>query len=112
MESRTTTQTVTYYNRIRKLTRIESMLLKKLLENRGRVITIGTLEQNLYGERCDKIHSNALAVHTHNLRRKFPELKIKPIRGVGYVLENSTEITETNFNYTLFYHREVEIKYS
>lgn len=56
MESRTTTQTATYYNRIRKLTRIESMLLKKLLENRGRIITIGTLEQNLYGERCDKIH--------------------------------------------------------
>jgi DNA-binding response OmpR family regulator len=73
----------------KKVTPIETALLNKLLEHRGRVLTMKLLEETVYGSQGDKINSNALTVHMHNLRRKFPELKIKTIRGVGYVLKNS-----------------------
>jgi DNA-binding response OmpR family regulator len=84
-----TTLTVTSNNQVKKVTFTEWSLLKKLVENQNRVTTIRSLEQNIYGDRCDKINSNVLAVHIHNLRRKFPEFRIKAIRGIGYVLEYS-----------------------
>lgn len=83
------TQTVTYLNRVKKLSRKEWVLLKIFLEYQGQVITVGRLEQKLYGDHWDKINSNAVTVYIHNLRRKFPELRIKSIRGEGYVLEDS-----------------------
>lgn len=82
------TQTVTYRNQPRKITAIEWVLLNQLLENQGRIVTIALLEQKIYEKtHKEEITSNVLAVHMHNLRRKFPELTIKTIRGVGYVLK-------------------------
>jgi DNA-binding response OmpR family regulator len=89
------TQTLVGHNPIRKVTPIEAALLNKLLEHRGQVLTMKLLEEMVYGSQGYKIKSNALTVHMHNLRRKFPELKIKTIRGVGYVLKNSQNDEQT-----------------
>lgn len=83
------TETVACLHGNRKITSMEWTLLKKLVQHRGRVITVELLIQNMYGDQLNEINSNVLAVHICNLRRKFPELKIQTIRGVGYVLKNS-----------------------
>lgn len=87
------TEAVTY-NPTTKLTPIELTLLKKLLKHRGRVVTLELLEEHIYADHSDKIQSNTLAVHIHNLRRKFPGINIQSIRGVGYVLKESLEHNE------------------
>lgn len=72
------------------LTKIEFALLKKLLENAGKVVQRDHLNQILYG--WDKyVDSNAIEVHIHNLRKKFGSKFIRTIRGVGYMIESSKE---------------------
>ena len=62
------------------------MVLRKLLENIGHVLSRQQLVDNIYGWDSD-LESNALDVHIHNLRKKFhPEL-IRTVRGVGYVID-------------------------
>lgn len=68
------------------MSRREFALLKKLLENVGRVVSRETLTQSLYGWH-DDIDSNTLEVHTHNLRKKLTMPFIKTIRGIGYLIE-------------------------
>ena len=65
--------------------RREFVLLQKLLENAGRVISREQLNQTLYG--WENIDSNALEVHIHNLRKRFGATLIRTIRGVGYMVE-------------------------
>jgi len=80
---------VTLNNQTIPLSRREFTLLKKLLENIGRVISRDQLTQTLYGW-SDDIDSNALEVHVHNLRKKFGSaLPIRTIRGVGYMVEKA-----------------------
>lgn len=64
----------------------EFSLLLALLENVGRVMSRGRLEQSLYGWR-EEPDSNVLEVHIHHLRRKLGNELIKTLRGVGYVIE-------------------------
>ena len=65
------------------LPRRELMLLKVLMENRGRIQPKQKLESRLY-EWGDEVSSNTIEVHIHHLRKKLPENFIKTIRGVGY----------------------------
>lgn len=68
------------------LQRREFMVLRKLLENIGHVLSREQLVEHIYGWDSD-LESNALDVHIHNLRRKlYPEL-IRTVRGVGYVID-------------------------
>ncbi len=44
------------------------------------------LQQSLHGW-DDSASDNAIEVHIHNLRKKAPNVPIKNIRGVGYIIE-------------------------
>ena len=68
------------------ISRREFVLLQKLIENSGRVISREQLNQTLYGW-GENIDSNALEVHIHNLRKRFGSKLIRTIRGVGYMTE-------------------------
>lgn len=68
------------------LSRREFVLLQKLLENTGRVLSREQLNQALYSW-DDEIDSNALEVHIHNLRKKLGFPILRTIRGVGYMVE-------------------------
>ncbi|KJY82877.1 XRE family transcriptional regulator [Vibrio galatheae] len=69
-----------------KLTRNEFKILASLMTNAGRVQSKEQLQQSLHG--WDEGSSdNAIEVHIHNLRKKVPDVAIKNIRGVGYILE-------------------------
>lgn len=76
------------------LSRREFVLLQKLLENSGRVISRDQLNQTLYGW-GENIDSNALEVHIHNLRKRFGTNTIRTIRGVGYMAEKRDGTSET-----------------
>ena len=67
------------------LPRKEYMLLKALMENQGRVQSKQQLENKLY-QWGEEIGSNAIEVHIHHLRKKFPSDFIKTLRGIGYVV--------------------------
>lgn len=71
------------------LSRREFVLLQKLLENTGRVLSREQLNQALYSW-DDEIDSNALEVHIHNLRKKLGFPILRTIRGVGYMVEKLT----------------------
>jgi len=66
--------------------RREFVLLQKLLENNGRVLSREYLTQTLYGWE-EEIDSNTLEVHIHNLRKKLGSKLIRTIRGVGYMVD-------------------------
>ncbi|MEJ2515329.1 MAG: response regulator transcription factor [Gammaproteobacteria bacterium] len=70
------------------LRRREYDILEALVENAGRVMSRGKLEQRLYGWRSE-VESNAVEVHIHHLRRKLSPEFIRTIRGVGYMVEKS-----------------------
>lgn len=74
------------------LPRREFVLLQKLLENIGHVVSRETLGQCLYGWEGD-VDSNALEVHIHNLRKKLGNNFIRTIRGVGYMIEKDSTDT-------------------
>lgn len=67
------------------LSQKEFIIIRYLMEHKGRPISRSRLEEQLYG--WDKeIESNALEVHIHNLRKKLGSDLIKTVRGVGYRL--------------------------
>lgn len=68
------------------LARREFSLLKKFLENPGKVLSRETLMQAIY-DWNDEVDSNTLEVHIHNLRKKLDTHLIRTIRGIGYILE-------------------------
>jgi two-component system response regulator QseB len=71
--------------------RREIMLLQKLLENIGQVVSREALSQCLYGW-GDEIDSNTLEVYVHNIRKKLGLGNfIRTIRGVGYMVEKELE---------------------
>jgi two-component system response regulator QseB len=86
IELDTSALAVTFNGQVVELQRREFMVLRKLLENIGSVMSRQQLVDNIYGWDSD-LESNALDVHIHNLRRKlYPEL-IRTVRGVGYVID-------------------------
>ncbi len=69
--------------RVVELPRREAALLQLLLENRGQVVSLERIHDQLYGW-DEGVESNAPAVHIHNLRRKLGKGLIETVRGVGY----------------------------
>jgi two-component system response regulator QseB len=77
---------VTFEGRAVSLQRREYMLLEKLLQSVGQVLSRAQLEESLYGW-DGGVESNSLDVHIHRLRRKlYPEV-IRTVRGIGYVMD-------------------------
>lgn len=68
------------------LQRREFMLLQKLLESAGQVLSRAQLEESVYGW-DGGVESNSLDVHIHRLRRKLYPDVIRTVRGVGYVID-------------------------
>jgi two-component system response regulator QseB len=77
---------VTCDGRAVELQRREFMLLHKLLESAGQVLSRAQLEESLYGWEGG-VESNSLDVHIHRLRRKLYPDVIRTVRGVGYVID-------------------------
>ena len=74
-----------------KLTAKELLLLQKLCENRGRIVTFDALSQALWGDFYYG-YENSLMVHVRRLREKIEENPSEPrwlttARGLGYKLE-------------------------
>jgi len=86
----TITLSVTYGNRVVALQRREFMLLRKLLESAGQVLSRTQLEESLYGWEGGA-ESNAVDVHIHNLRKKLDPGLIRTVRGVGYAIDRQTD---------------------
>jgi DNA-binding response OmpR family regulator len=84
------TLSVTYGNRVVSLQRREFMLLRKLLESAGQVLSRTQLEESLYGW-DGGAESNAVDVHIHNLRKKLDPGLIRTVRGVGYAIDRQTD---------------------
>jgi len=70
------------------LPRREFVILQKLLENVGHVVTRESLAQTLYGWN-EEMDSNTLEVHIHNIRKKLGVDWIRTIRGVGYLIDKT-----------------------
>jgi DNA-binding response OmpR family regulator len=80
--------TVTFEGQPVALQRREFMLLQKLLQSAGQVLSRAQLEESLYGWDSG-VESNSVDVHIHKLRRKlYPEV-IRTVRGVGYVADST-----------------------
>lgn len=77
---------VTCEGRAVALQRREFMLLQKLLESPGQVLSRAQLEESVYGW-DGGVESNSLDVHIHRLRRKLYPDVIRTVRGVGYVID-------------------------
>ncbi|MFJ2994915.1 response regulator [Pandoraea sp. NPDC087047] len=67
------------------LSRTEVDLLANLAGSRGRWLTADMLHERLYGL-SERVNSNALNVHIHNVRRKLGSDVIQTARGLGYRL--------------------------
>ncbi len=80
------TQVLSKAGQIIDLSQKEFIIIRYLMEHKGRPISRSRLEEQLYG--WDKeIESNALEVHIHKLRKKLGSELIKTVRGVGYKLD-------------------------
>jgi two-component system response regulator QseB len=78
--------TVTFEGRPVALQRREFMLLQRLLQSAGQVLSRTQLEEAVYGW-DNGVESNTVDVHIHKLRRKlYPEV-IRTVRGVGYIAD-------------------------
>ena len=74
------------------LTRLEFLLLRRLIENHGRVVKVLELQRELWPNSA--AHGvGALHARVHTLRQKLTEGgepdPIRSVRGVGYVFEQS-----------------------
>ena len=67
------------------LTTMEFDILVVLFERAGRVVTRGTLAEQLKGEEW-MVYDRSTDVHISHIRKKIGSAKIKTIRGVGYLV--------------------------
>ena len=67
------------------LSRRELALLRALLQNPDRILSLDQLQASLYGFETD-VESNAVNVHIHHLRRKLGPMIVETVRGLGYRL--------------------------
>ena len=64
----------------------EFVVLRTLLENKGKPISRSKLENSMYAWNSE-VDSNTVTVHIHNLRKKLGEEFIVTKRGFGYLIE-------------------------
>lgn len=81
-----TAHTVTQGERRVHLSAQEFNLLRRMIENAGRVMPRDELERLLYGLDIE-IESNTVEVYVHFLRKKLGESLIRTVRGVGYIID-------------------------
>ena len=91
VEFSTDAGTVTRQNRVTSLTAKEYIILKKLVENRGKIVSIVDLCETLWPDGSYGLESS-LIVHIRHLREKIEDDPSKPkyiitVRGLGYRLE-------------------------
>jgi len=67
-------------------------LLHALMLNAGRIMSREQIEQQLYSW-GQEVESNTIEVHIHHLRRKLQPDLIQTVRGVGYTVLRSPELT-------------------
>lgn len=87
VELDTQAHTITVQGSEENFSRREYMIIKSLLENKGRIQSKEQLENKLY-EWGEEVASNTVEVHISNIRKKLPKNFIKTVRGVGYVVSN------------------------
>ncbi len=64
----------------------EHAIVEILLNNIGRVVSKGQIEERVYDWSNEEIESNTIEVHISALRRKLGKDFIKTIRGLGYII--------------------------
>lgn len=72
------------------LTAREYAVLHALMLNKPRLQSRAQLEEALYGW-GDEVESNTVEVHIHHLRKKFGRKLIRTVRGMGYMLSDTTD---------------------
>jgi len=77
---------VTYHGADMSLSPREFVVLRTLLENKGKPISRSKLENSMYAWNSE-VDSNTVTVHIHNLRKKLGEEFIVTKRGFGYLVE-------------------------
>jgi len=77
---------VTYHGEVMNLSPREFVVLRTLLENKGKPISRSKLENSMYAWNSE-VDSNTVTVHIHNLRKKLGEEFIVTKRGFGYLVE-------------------------
>ncbi len=77
------TRDITVGNITHLLSAREYALMHALMEHPGAVLSVGALEERLYGWN-DEIESNTIEVHIYQIRKKLGKNCIMNVRGVGY----------------------------
>jgi len=77
---------VTYHGAGVSVSPREFVVLRTLLENKGKPISRSKLENSMYAWNSE-VDSNTVTVHIHNLRKKLGEAFIVTKRGFGYLVE-------------------------
>lgn len=67
------------------MTPSEHALLEMLIRSGSRLVSRERLARELYGD-TDRVDSNAIEVHIHNLRKLIGRERIETVRGFGYRL--------------------------
>jgi len=68
------------------ITKKEFLILERLIKNRGKIVSLHSLENDLYSFE-DEYSRNAIEVALHRLKKKLPNEFIKNKRGEGYYIE-------------------------
>lgn len=90
--------TVSFGENVMELTAKELLLLRKLSDNRGNIVTFDIICQTLWGDSYYG-YENSLMVHVRRLREKIEEEPSKPkwlltVRGLGYKLAKDKNTRE------------------
>lgn len=83
-------------DQIIRLTIKESLLLELLMRNAGQVITKERILYKVWSYSSDIELSN-VDLYIHYLRKKLPGHSIRTIRGVGYCLQEYTDVSTASF---------------
>ena len=70
------------------LSKNEFLLLKYFLENLGKILSRDEIIKKVWGEDY-YIEENSVDVYVRHLRSKFGDEKIKTVRGMGYIMQES-----------------------
>lgn len=76
------------------LTARESSLLEVLMRNAGCVVTKDRIMEKVWGYNAE-IDFASIDVYIHHLRRKLGLTAIRTVRGVGYYLDEASDVSET-----------------